>query len=56
MTAEKARFVAALAKTRYTLDDVAQWQEHGKGVWLVLIHTHRVVWYTLTSDGQISPM
>lgn len=48
-------FRAALAKTSYTPDDVREWHELRPGVWRVLIHTHRVVWYRLTADGRMSP-
>lgn len=51
---DRAVFHAALAKAGWTPDDVREWREVKPGVWHVLIHTHRVVWYTLTADGRAS--
>ncbi len=56
MSASKSILIAALAKNGYTMDDVGQWLEPRPGVFRVLVRTHRVVWYTVTADGRMSPM
>lgn len=46
----------ALAIAGYTLDDVREWNEHAPGLWHILIHTHRVVWYRIDTTGRMSPL
>lgn len=49
-------FDRALSLAGWTRDDVREWREERRGVWTILIHTHRVVWYRLTADGRVSPL
>ncbi len=49
-------FDSALHKAGWTRDDVREWRQVRPGVWHVMYHTHRVVWYVLTADGRVSPL
>lgn len=49
-------FDIALAKAGWTRDDVQECKEVRPNVWHVLYRTHRIVWYILTANGQVSPL